>query len=530
MNWTLLQNSLVVSGGATLLAVVVGFGAALWLVALPPAWRNRLLVAAVIALVLPPFLVTNCWLHFLGLTGVWRSWLPLNIYSLGGTIWILALLTWPIPLLATLGAWRRLESAQIESDPALSGAALVRWLLWPMARVAVGQASVLAFVLALNNFAVPAILQVRVFPAEVWVKFSTNFDAAGALALSWPMLVAPIALLLLLRRSEIKWPREGRGVTARIMRRQLGPCWFWSCGFLTVATLLMSVALPLLQILAVEKTWTELPNVFRAVPGVIWNSFALSAATASACVAIALAAAAVAGKSKVQSHRGGSKVQSPKSKVSETEPALGVHPLGCKTPPDALKRGHQAQAVPFSRAALLVRRLWTLDFGLWTLSLLWLPLLVPGVLLCIGLTLVFNRPVLDAIYHGVGMVLIAWIIRYLAVSANGVAFALQGVDRDLTDAARLSGASGWTLLRHIHWPQIAPQVGAAWYLTYLLCLWDVETLILIYPPGGETLALRIFNLLHYGHNAQVNALCLLLLVLAVAPGAAWSLGRGLVRE
>jgi hypothetical protein len=35
--------------------------------------------------------------------------------------------------------------------------------------------------------------------------------------------------------------------------------------------------------------------------------------------------------------------------------------------------------------------------------------------------------------------------------------------------------------------------------------------------GGETLALRIFNLLHYGHNAQVNALCLVLLGLAVAP-------------
>src|SRR6266700_1950724 len=102
MNWTLLQNSLLVSGGATLLAVLVGFGAALWLVALPLAWRNRLLVLAIVALVLPPFLVTNCWLHFLGLTGVWRSWLPLNIYSLGGTIWILALLIWPIPLLATL--------------------------------------------------------------------------------------------------------------------------------------------------------------------------------------------------------------------------------------------------------------------------------------------------------------------------------------------------------------------------------------------------------------------------------------------
>jgi ABC-type spermidine/putrescine transport system permease subunit II len=33
----------------------------------------------------------------------------------------------------------------------------------------------------------------------------------------------------------------------------------------------------------------------------------------------------------------------------------------------------------------------------------------------------------------------------------------------------------------------------------------------------ETLALRIFNLLHYGHNSQVNALCLILLFVALAP-------------
>jgi ABC-type Fe3+ transport system permease subunit len=96
------------------------------------------------------------------------------------------------------------------------------------------------------------------------------------------------------------------------------------------------------------------------------------------------------------------------------------------------------------------------------------------------------------------------------------------VDRDVVDAGRASGAAGWPLFRRIIWPQIAAQVAAGWYLTYLLCLWDVETLVLIYPPGGETLALRIFNLLHYGHNAQVNAMCLTLLALAVAPLMAWA--------
>src|SRR6185295_10908103 len=64
---------------------------------------------------------------------------------------------------------------------------------------------------------------------------------------------------------------------------------------------------------------------------------------------------------------------------------------------------------------------------------------------------------------------------------------------------------------------------AAWYVTYLLCLWDVETLVLIVPPGGETLAMRAFNLLHYGHNAQVNAVCLLLLGAALLPLACWCL-------
>ena len=50
-----------------------------------------------------------------------------------------------------------------------------------------------------------------------------------------------------------------------------------------------------------------------------------------------------------------------------------------------------------------------------------------------------------------------------------------------------------------------------------LCLWDTETVVLIVPPGGETLALRVFNLLHYGLLSQVNALCLILLLLAVLP-------------
>jgi tetratricopeptide (TPR) repeat protein len=37
-------------------------------------------------------------------------------------------------------------------------------------------------------------------------------------------------------------------------------------------------------------------------------------------------------------------------------------------------------------------------------------------------------------------------------------------------------------------PQVLPGFAGAWYAIYLLALWDVETVVLIQPPGGETLA------------------------------------------
>jgi ABC-type Fe3+ transport system permease subunit len=451
MNWALLQNSLLLAGLTTLLSVGFGFLAALWLTGRASCWRNRVLAVAIMAVVLPPFLVTNCWLDLLGLTGKWRSWLPVNIYSLGGAVWVLTLLTWPITLLLVWSAWRRLEAAQLESDPALGGGALIRWLLWPMARVAVGQAAVLTFVLALNNFTVPAILQVKVFPAEVWIQFNTHLKPVRALAAAWPLVVAPVLLLIVLRQAEMSWPREQGPLAASAFRRQLGRGWSGFSAMVTGVVLLLSVGLPLAEVVSSARTWSELPNLLRAVPGVIWNSFAFAAVTASLCMAVGLAT-------------------------------------------------------------------WRLRAGL----VLWLPFLVPGVMVGLAMIWIFNHPALGLFYGSAAAVIVAFTVRYLAPGWNVVAHALRGVDRDLTDAARLDGAAGWSLLRHVHWPQIAPQVGAAWYVTYLLCLWDVETLVLICPPGGETLALRVFNLLHYGHSAQVNALCLLLLALALAPLLAWS--------
>ena len=254
MNWLLIKNSFLVAGLTTLLAVSFGFVAALWTTSLGGRSQKFFLAAAVMALALPPFLVTNCWLHFLGHTGVWRSWLPFDIFSLGGSVWILTLLTWPITLLMVWSAWTQLEASQLESDSAVAGWTLIRAILWPIGRAAVAQAVVLTFVLALNNFAVPAILQIKVFPDEVWIRFNTTFDTMGAIQLSWPLVLVPLIMIVFFGRRGFPWPRSEGATTAKAFRRQLGRGWFWVSGACGVALCVLSFGLPLVQLGATKRT------------------------------------------------------------------------------------------------------------------------------------------------------------------------------------------------------------------------------------------------------------------------------------
>ncbi|HXT42428.1 MAG TPA: ABC transporter permease subunit [Candidatus Angelobacter sp.] len=461
MNFGLLRNSLLVSALSTLLALTLGFITALFVNGLNARGRRCFMVLAVLTLALPPFLVTDCWMTWFGQSGWLGKWSALSLETPDEnvrqlvlsfeTAWVLALMLWPVSLLLVLGAWQRLEANLLENEPLLSGGALFRRLLAPLARDALTQAAVVTFVLALNNFAVPALLQVKVFPAEVWVNFNTTFDYGAAAQMSWPLVAAPLALLFWLRRREISWPRVDGAATAGVFRRQLGARWFAFSGVAAWAAVALSVGVPLTRLCASVRTWHEFVPAVLAGQGAILDSAMLPAVSATLVIVAALAT-------------------------------------------------------------------WRWPIG----PLTWLPFLVPGVLLGMALIFVFNRPPFIAFYESVGIVFFAWTVRYLAVGWNTTAQALRSVDADLSDAARLEGASRWQSLRLVQWPQVAPLVAAGWYLTYLFCLWDAETLILVMPPGAETLAIRVFNFLHYGHNAQVNALCLVLLMLAVAPVAIWS--------
>jgi DNA-binding beta-propeller fold protein YncE/ABC-type spermidine/putrescine transport system permease subunit II len=147
----------------------------------------------------------------------------------------------------------------------------------------------------------------------------------------------------------------------------------------------------------------------------------------------------------------------------------------------------------------------------------WTAFLVPGGLLGISLIFLLNRTPFTPFYQSVGVVLVAYTVRFLALPWTTARLAQGSVDRSLIDAVKVCGANQWQQFRLADWPQSKWVLLGGAYLVFLFALWEVETLLLIVPPGRETLALRVFNMLHYGHAGQVDALCVWILIVALAP-------------
>jgi ABC-type Fe3+ transport system permease subunit/DNA-binding beta-propeller fold protein YncE len=462
MNYALLIHSLGLAAGASLLALFLGVMVAIVALQMGAVARRILAGSAVVVLVLPAFLVLNAWFGLFGVGGVLEGWLPVPLFSFSIAIVILGLAYWPLVFFPVFASWQSINRELLDGEPGLRGMLLVRRVLMPTGSASASLAFIVVFILSLNQFSIPALLQVGVYPVEIWLRFNGGMDAKAALFASGPLLFLPAVLLVWMRKRDVAWPRFGRSAMSVCWTGRLG--WgilFW-VGFCTVLSLAFSLLLPLGYLLFSESTWLELRPALQAGRSALVLSGVLAAVTATMVVLLAW--------SRVRS---------------------GWFVLG------------------------------------------WVLFLLPGVLIGIGLIELLNRPRADAIYHSLVIVVLAWGLRFFAPAWALCRRALGATDPLLSDAARLEGASSWQHLRWVVFPQAGRMLAAAWMLVYVLCLWDTETLLLIMPPGGETLALRIFNLLHYGHNGQVNALCLALVGMALLPGlllGGLQLGRWVVHQ
>ena len=279
MSWELLLNSFGLATMVSFFAVLIGWSVAVFLASTAGRWRIVLLGGSIAAFSLPPFLMVNTWLGLLGNVGVLKPVLPLNVYSFGGAVWLLTLMLWPVPCLMSYGALKRLTPELLDAEPGLGGWPLIKEVLLPLSGSALLQSGVIVFALAFNNIAVPAILQVNVFPAQFWVEFSSTYNFKMAWQYGWVLALMPFGVLLVLRGQEIAWPWESQGVPAEQFADRLGQALRRIGAGVAVLAVVISFLLPLGHLLVDARTWSDFPDAIRAGARSIWNSLWFAAGT-----------------------------------------------------------------------------------------------------------------------------------------------------------------------------------------------------------------------------------------------------------
>lgn len=144
-------------------------------------------------------------------------------------------------------------------------------------------------------------------------------------------------------------------------------------------------------------------------------------------------------------------------------------------------------------------------------------LFVPGAVTGIALVKVFNQPgFLGLIYNSPVILVIGQFLRYFPLSLLLLWVFLRAVPRQYEQMAVVDGASTKDVLLRVYLPICVKPFFISTIVVFLWCLGDLDTSLIICPPGTTTLPIRMFTMLHFGVYGDVAIACLMLVATIIA--------------
>jgi iron(III) transport system permease protein len=209
--WNALKNTLVASLGGMVMALIIGVWLA-WLTTRTNIIGKKIIgIAAIVPLFLPAFIGALAWTFLgspqMGIINVFlrEFGLPfkVNIYSMGGIMFVFGLYYTPYVYMFTSGSLSRMDPA-LEEASAISGAS--NWqttfkVTFPLILPAITSSAILVYILMCEVFAVPAILgqpaQLYFVPTVIfnWVRGAPPHDLNLASAMGILLIVVVTILL-----------------------------------------------------------------------------------------------------------------------------------------------------------------------------------------------------------------------------------------------------------------------------------------------------------------------------------------------
>jgi iron(III) transport system permease protein len=467
----LLLNTMLLAGLVALLSGTVGTLLGVLIARTDLPLRAALAGVLTFPLFLPPYIVALAWFTVFGWDGFLAALGPSAalggsrfFFGLGGAVLVLTTAYTPVAAHLTRIALRSI-------DPSLEDVARLtfpwRRVLWridgPLIAPAVALAMLLTFVLVVGELGVPAYLRYAVFSTEVFAQFAAFLNIRAAVAMSLPLgclVLVGLGVERYLLRSRVRFLVAGRPVNRAVI--PLGR-WRPFVGGVAWTYAGLTVILPLIGL------------VVRAGGGANYVA-ALNGAGASLVRSVWMAAAA----------------------------ATAMAVLG-------FLLGYIVERA---------RRSWheALD------TLLLMLFAAPGTVLGVGLILLWNRAGLAWVYGSAAIVLVGWVGHFTPITARIAGLGLRSLAPSIEEAARLAGVrwsrTVWRVLVPLSWPALA----GSWCLGFVFCLRDLDLAVTIYPPGTETLSVRVYTLMANSPEPVTAALAVVMVGLTSVVLSGASLG------
>ena len=378
-----------------------------------------------------------------------------EIFGFPGALLALTLSTYPYVFLLCAAALRSADPGLEEASRSLgrSNRATFFHVTLPMLRPALGAASLLSALYVLSDFGAVALMQYDSLTRAIYLQYLSLFDRTPAAVLGL-VLVALTALVLFGERRAQRGGRRfrlGPGVSRAQRPIALGR---WRVPALAFSWLM--IAFFLFVPLAVLGYWLQRALARGEALDVAWSALGGSVGIA----AIAAAAALVA--------------------------SLPVALVA--------RRGGRAGAV-IERAA-------------------YTPNALPGIVIALALVF-FAVRYGGPIYQTLGLLLIAYVIRFLPQALAGSSSALQTINPRVEEAARSLGRRPLRVAASITLPLARPGLLAGATLVFLSTLKELPVTLLLRPIGFETLATEVWKFTEIGSYSRAALPALLLIAVAV---------------
>lgn len=480
--WVALYNSLYTSGLGTVLSLLLGSFFAFCLALTNIRGKQIWVFLFMLPMMIPPQVTALSWLQLFGPSSILLNSIGLApgfgstnpLYSPEGIALLLGIQHAPLVFLALRTQLQCLPKEQIEAAR-LNGASLWRVfidIVLPLCRTALWAGAAIAFVSALGNFGIPAMLGIPisyfVLPIQIYQTLSSFGPSMlnDVAALSVLMGVLAIGIVTLQGYMQRRHALPLIGMAGRALSFQLGK-WRLATEVLLGMVLCAILLAPLLALIATSLVPTlGVPLNADTLTFAAWRAmFDNQSATWRALT----------------------------NSISLSVSASLVLMLLC---------------LPL--AWLLVR--YPSRPLRWLYSVIDIPYTLPGVVLAIAFILLFARPlplVGISLSGTLTIIFLAYLARFLTVCLKPVHNSMLQLDPAMEEAASLAGANFSQRLRHIVLPLLAPAAFAGALLVFLTAVNELTVSALLWSAGKETLGVVIFNLDESGNKVLASAISVL---------------------